>query len=107
GGRVPRIIGVGFGVTVLIYLGLAVVTVGVLGERAGTGVPLAELLDVALGGGGRYPAAGAAGALPVAATNAYLSGAAELVRRLRGPGRSAGRDCGPQPVLAGIGLVVL
>ena len=107
GRQLPRIIGVSFGVTVLIYLGLAVVTVGVLGERAGTGVPLAELLDVALGGVGRYLAAGAAVALTLAATNAYLSGAAELAGRLRATGRPVGRDRRLQPVLAGIGLVVL
>ena len=105
--QLPRIIGVAFGVTVLIYLGLAVVTVGVLGERAGTGVPLAELLDVALGGVGRYLAAGAAVALTLAATNAYLSGAAELAGRLRATARPVGRDRRLQPVLAGIGLVVL
>ncbi len=94
GRQLPRIIGVAFGVTVLIYLGLAVVTVGVLGERAGTGVPLAELLDVALGGVGRYLAAGAAVALTLAATNAYLSGAAELAGRLRATGSAGGS--GPQ-----------
>ena len=63
GRQLPRIIGAAFGVTVLVYLGLAVVTVGVLGAGAGTGVPLADLLDVALGGTGRYLAAAAAVAI--------------------------------------------
>ena len=107
GHQLPRIIGAAYGVTVLIYLGLAVVTVGVLGDRAGTGVPLAELLNVALGGVGRYLAAGAAVALTLAATNAYISGAAELAGRLRAAGGSAGRDRRLQLAIAGIGLVVL
>jgi amino acid efflux transporter len=105
--QLPRIIGVAFGVTVLIYLGLAVVTVGVLGDRAGGGVPLADLLDVAVGGIGRYLAAGAAVALTLAATNAYVSGAAELAGRLRAADRPAGRDRSVQLGIAGIGLVVL
>lgn len=111
GRQLPRIIGVAFGATAVIYLGLAVATVGVLGPRAGTGVPLAELLDVALGGVGRYLAAGAAVALTLAATNAYLSGAAELAGRLRaaapGRGARAGSGHGLQLAVAGLGLVVL
>lgn len=120
GRQLPRIIGVAFGATVLIYLGLAAATVGVLGARAGTGVPLAELLDVALGGVGRYVAAGAAVALTLAASNAYVSGATELAGRLRTPGRTSGHThpcLAPGPsaagahrlllAIAGIGLVEL
>ena len=106
GRQLPRIIGAAFAVTAVIYLGLAVVTVGVLGPRAGTGVPLADLLDVALGGTGRYLAAAAAVALTLAATNAYLSGAVELAGRLRGA-RAGRREHGVQLAVAGIGLVVL
>ena len=106
GRQLPRIIGAAFAVTALIYLGLAVVTVGVLGARAGTGVPLADLLDVALGGTGRYLAAAAAVALTLAATNAYLSGAVELAGRLRGAA-AARRPHGVQLAVAGIGLLVL
>lgn len=102
--QLPRIIGSAFAVTVVIYLGLAVVTVAVLGDRAASGVPLADLLDVAVGGIGRYLAAGAAIALTLAATNAYLSGAADLLTHLRG---GSGRGRGLQISIAGIGLVVL
>ena len=101
--QLPRIIGAAFAVTAVIYLSLAVVTVGVLGPRAGTGVPLADLLDVALGGVGRYLAAAAAVALTLAATNAYISGAVELAGRLR-PGS---RRHGVQGALAGTGLLLL
>ncbi len=106
--QLPRIIGAAFAVTVVIYLGLAVVTVSVLGAAAAGTVPLADLLDVAVGGVGRYLAAGAAVALTLAATNAYLSGAAELAGRLRAAERPpAGRDHRLQLLLAGIGLAVL
>ena len=107
GRQLPRIIGVAFVVTALVYLGLAVVTVGVLGAGAGSGVPLADLLDVAVGGVGRYLAAGAAVALTLAATNAYISGAVELAGRLRGSSRPGGRDRRVQMAIAGLGLVVL
>jgi amino acid efflux transporter len=103
GRQLPRIIGAAFAVTAVTYLGLAVVTVGVLGPRAGTGVPLADLLDVALGGVGRYLAAAAAVALTLAATNAYVSGAVELSGRLR-PGS---RRHGVQLAVAGTGMLVL
>lgn len=104
--QLPRIIGTAFAVTALVYLGLAVVTVGVLGAGAGTGVPLADLLDVALGGSGRYLAAGAAVALTLAATNAYISGAVELAGRLRGIGPDR-RGRGVQLSIAGVGVLVL
>jgi amino acid efflux transporter len=107
GRQLPQIIGAAFAVTAAIYLGLAVVTVAVLGDRAGSGVPLAELLDVAIGGAGRYLAAGAAVALTLAATNAYLSGAAELADRLRVAGRRTGPDRRLQLAIAGVGLLVL
>jgi amino acid efflux transporter len=107
GRQLPRIIGAAFGATVLIYLGLAVVTVAVLGERAGTGVPLADLLDVAVGPVGRPLAAGAAVTLTLAATNAYISGAAELATRLYPPRRASGGQHRLQAAIAGIGLLVL
>jgi amino acid efflux transporter len=91
-----------------VYLGVAVVTVSVLGARAATGVPLADLLDIAVGGIGRYLAAAAAVALTLAATNAYLSGAAELAGRLRGAGNDpARRDRSLELAVAGMGLLVL
>ncbi len=106
--QLPRVIGAAFALTALVYLGLAVVTVGVLGPRAGTGVPLAALLDVALGGVGRHVAAAAAVALTLAATNAYIGGAVELVGRQRGVARSGQHDDRRvQLGIAGLGLLVL
>src|SRR5690606_20957994 len=74
--QLPRVIGVAFAVTALVYLALAVTTVGVLGSAAGSAVPLADLLRVVFGVGGGLVAVVAAVALTLAATNAYLTGAA-------------------------------
>lgn len=83
--QLPRVIAAAFAVTAAVYLGLSAATIAVLGTRAGTAVPLAALLDIALGPAGRIIAATAAVALTLAATNAYLTGAAEMFANLRGP----------------------
>lgn len=81
--QLPWIIGIAFAVTLTVYLALAAATVGVLGPDAGSAVPLADLLRVAVGAAGPYLAAVAAVVLTLATTNAYLSGAAALVAELR------------------------
>jgi amino acid efflux transporter len=80
--QLPRVIGAAFVLTAVVYLALAAATVGVLGATAGSAVPLADLLHVALGTAGPYVAAVAAVALTLAATNAYLTGAAALAKEL-------------------------
>ncbi|MFC1408877.1 APC family permease [Streptacidiphilus sp. N1-12] len=90
GRQLPRVIMIAFAVTAVVYLALALATVAVLGDRAGS-VPLADLLRVAVGGAGPVIAGGAAVVLTLAATNAYLSGAAALaadLRSRRGPARA-------------------
>jgi amino acid efflux transporter len=96
GRQLPRVIGIAFGATSVIYLGLAIATIAVLGRGAATDVPLADLLVRAIGHYGRAIAAVAAVVLTLGATNAYLSGAAamavDLIRRPSGrgtPGRRA------------------
>jgi amino acid efflux transporter len=95
-GRLSRVIGLAFGVTALLYLGLAVATVSCLGRGADMATPLADLLQLAIGPPGRAVAAGAALVLTAGAVNAYLSGATEMLRELtavpaprvpNGPGR--------------------
>jgi amino acid efflux transporter len=81
--QLPRIVGIAFAVTTAVYLSLAVTTIAVLGPNAGSSVPLAELLRVAIGSAGPPIAAVAAVALTLATTNAYLSGATALVADLR------------------------
>jgi amino acid efflux transporter len=82
--QLPRVITSAFAITSSVYLALALATIGVLGSRAASAVPLADLLRVAIGPAGQVVAAVAAVALTLAATNAYLSGAAELAADLRG-----------------------
>lgn len=80
--QLPRVIAVAFAVTTSIYLGLAVATVAVLGRGAGTDVPLAALLQDAIGPAGRAAAAVLAVVLTLGATNAYLTGATAMAREL-------------------------
>jgi amino acid efflux transporter len=91
--ELPRVTGIAFAVTTALYLGLAVATIACLGRGGGTDVPLARLLELAIGPAGRAAAAVAALVLTLGATNAYLTGATEMVTRLaaaratRPPGR--------------------
>src|SRR6266581_7117760 len=95
-GQLSRVIGIAFTVTTVLYLGLAVATISCLGRGANLTVPLADLLQLAIGPAGRAVAAAAALVLTAGAVNAYLSGATEMLRELtavpsqkgpNGPGR--------------------
>ena len=66
----------------MLYLGLAVATVSCLGRGANLAVPLADLLQLAIGPAGRAVAAAAALLLTAGSVNAYLSGATEMLREL-------------------------
>jgi len=80
----PRITAVAFAVTAVVYLALATTVVAVLGARAQSPVPVADLLRVAVGEPGPWIAAGAAVLLTFAAINAYLTGGVALAAHLRG-----------------------
>ena len=95
-GQLSRVIGIAFTVTAVLYLGLAVATISCLGRGADLSVPLADLLQLAIGPAGRAVAAAAALVLTAGSVNAYLSGATEMLRELtavpsqmrpNGPGR--------------------
>jgi amino acid efflux transporter len=98
--QLPRVIGIALGVTSVLYLGLAVATIGVLGAggaggaEGATGTPLAALLRDAVGTAGTAVAAVAAVLLTLGAVNAYVSGAAEMTRELTGR-EPAGEDAAP------------
>jgi amino acid efflux transporter len=79
-GQLSRVTGIAFAVTAVLYLGLAVATVSCLGRGADLSVPLADLLQLAVGPAGRAIAAAAALILTAGSVNAYLSGAAEMLR---------------------------
>jgi amino acid efflux transporter len=104
--QLPRVIWSAFALTTALYLALAVATVAVLGPAAGSPTPVADLLRVAIGPLGAAAAATAAVALCLAATNAHLSGAAEMLDAIRAtPARRTG--AGLQVAVAAVGLVLL
>jgi amino acid efflux transporter len=112
--QLPRVIGSALVVTSVLYLGLAVATISVLGAGAGTSAPLAALLRDATGPSGTPAAAVAAVLLTLGTCNAYVNGAAEMAveltrsRRMR-PG--ADRATRPAPrfltAIAGSGLALI
>jgi len=80
--QLPRVVAIAVAVTTVLYLGLAIATISVLGPRAATDVPLAGLLSHAAGTAGRDIAAVAAIVLTLGAANAYLNGATAMARKL-------------------------
>jgi len=116
--QLPRVVGITLAVTTVLYLGLAVATISVLGTGGGSMAPLADLLRRAIGPAG--PAAGAVAAivLTLGAVNAYVNGAAAmsgrlLMRGLAGAARPAA-DEGRRPArllliaaIAGPGLPLI
>ncbi|HEX9040702.1 MAG TPA: amino acid permease [Trebonia sp.] len=119
--QLPRVIGIALAVTSVLYLGLAVATIGVLGmggaggAGGAAGAPLAALLHDAAGTAGTAAAAVAAVVLTLGAVNAYVSGAAEMTRELtrRGPAGPAAGPARPAPrflaavALSGLGVIAL
>src|SRR6266702_2257487 len=110
GRQLPRAVAIALAVTTALYLGLAVATIGVLGPRAGTDVPLAGLLSHAIGAAGPGAAAVAAVVLTLGATNAYINGAAtmagQLARAVPGSRRSAAK-ARLLAAIAGAGLLLI
>jgi amino acid efflux transporter len=91
--QLPRVVGITLAVTSVLYLGLAVVTIAVLGTGGGSMAPLADLLRRAIGPAGTAAGAVAAIVLTLGAVNAYVNGAAAMTGRLLGgpdPRRLAG-----------------
>jgi amino acid efflux transporter len=77
----PRAVAAALGVVAVLYLGLAVATVTVLGDDAGaSAVPLADLAGRGLGDAGRQVTAAVAVLLTVGAMNVYVAGALQLAR---------------------------
>jgi amino acid efflux transporter len=80
--QLPRVVGITLAVTSVLYLGLAVVTIAVLGTGGGSMAPLADLLRRAIGPAGMAAGAVAAIVLTLGAVNAYVNGAAAMTGRL-------------------------
>ncbi len=83
--QLTRVVAIALAVTSALYLGLAIVTVGVLGPGAATIVPLAELLQRAIGPAGSATAAVAAVVLTLGSVNAYINGGAAMAGHLMHP----------------------
>ena len=111
----PRAMGVAFGLVTVLYIGLAVATIGV---TVGTDsqVPLADLISVRFGRIGRDATAVLAVALTMGTMNVYLAGAAKLSAALAQSGalprwvaadayRSVPRR--PLAVIAAVGMTLL
>jgi amino acid efflux transporter len=80
--QLPRAIFAALAVVVVLYLGLAVATVGVLGTATPSDVPLADLMGAGLGAPGRTVTALLAVLLTMGTMNAYVAGAANLAGAL-------------------------
>jgi amino acid efflux transporter len=110
-GQLSRVIGIAFTVTAVLYLGLAVATVSCLGHGADLNVPLADLLQLAIGPAGRAVAAVAALVLVAGSVNAYISGATEMLRELTAvPGQKGPNGHGQPPRLSAhalLGIIAL
>src|SRR5919201_150527 len=86
--ELPRAMLVAFAVVAVLYVGLAVTTVAVLGGAPTSNVPLADLMQRGLGDPGRVATAAVAVLLTTGAMNAYVAGAG------RGPPAPGGRGAG-------------
>ena len=89
--QLPRAIFSALAVVVVLYLGLAVATVGVLGTAAPSRVPLADLMAAGLGSPGRTATAALAVLLTMGAMNAYVAAAVKLAGALADEGSAPRR----------------
>jgi amino acid efflux transporter len=105
--QLPRVTATAFAITTVLYLGLAISTIAVLGHRAATDVPLAGLLRQAVGAPGQLIAAAAAIVLTLGAVNAYVSGATTMAASLSGRGSGVRRPFGVLIAVAGLVLIGL
>ena len=80
--QLPRAIFAALAIVVVLYLGLAVATVGVLGTAAPSPVPLADLMAAGLGAPGRTATAALAVLLTMGTMNAYVAAATRLAGAL-------------------------
>ena len=105
--QLPRAVAVALAVTTVLYLGLAIATISVLGPSAATDIPLAALLSHAIGTAGPPAAAVAAIVLTLGATNAYINGAAVLAGQLVHAAPGGRRSTPMVRLLAAIGVAGL
>jgi amino acid efflux transporter len=103
--QLPRAIFAALAVVVVLYLGLAVATVGVLGTAAPSDVPLADLMGAGLGAPGRTATAFLAALLTMGTMNAYVAGATKLAGALAADGTAPAALAHPRRALAAFALL--
>jgi amino acid efflux transporter len=84
--QLPRAIFAALGIVVVLYLGLATASIGVLGTAAPSNVPLADLMAAGLGAPGRTVTAALAVLLTMGAMNAYVAASVRLAGALAADG---------------------
>src|SRR5688572_27088178 len=103
--QLPRAIFAALVIVIVLYLGLAIATIGVLGTAAASDVPLADLMAAGLGSVGRTVTAGLAVLLTMGAMNAYVAAAVQLAGALGGEGSAPAALRRPRVVLAAVAAV--
>jgi amino acid efflux transporter len=83
--QLPRSMATAFGIVTVLYIGLAVATVGVTGGSSSR-VPLADLMAVGFGETGRRATTVLAVALTMGTMNVYIGGASKLAAALAAQG---------------------
>ena len=98
--QLPRAIFFALAVVVVLYLGLAIATVGVLGTEAPSNVPLADLMGTGLREAGRTGTAALAALLTMGTMNAYVAAAVKLSGALAAEGSAPASFARPGRALA-------
>jgi amino acid efflux transporter len=103
--QLPRAIFAALAIVVVLYLGLAAATVGVLGTSAPSDVPLADLMAAGLGAPGRTATAVLAVLLTMGSMNAYVAGATKLAGALAAEGSAPAAIARPRRAVAMFALL--
>src|SRR4051812_24754029 len=103
--QLPRAIFAALGIVVVLYLGLATASIGVLGTRTPSNVPLADLMAAGLGAPGRTVTAALAVLLTMGAMNAYVAAAVKLAGALAAEGSAPRLLASPRRALAAWAVV--
>jgi amino acid efflux transporter len=103
--QLPRAIFAALGIVVVLYLGLATASIGVLGTRTPSNVPLADLMAAGLGAPGRTVTAALAVLLTMGAMNAYVAAAVKLAGALAAEGSAPRLLASPRHALAAWAVV--
>jgi amino acid efflux transporter len=98
--QLPRAIFAALGIVVVLYLGLATASIGVLGTAAPSNVPLADLMAAGLGAPGRTVTAALAVLLTMGAMNAYVAASVKLAGALAADGLAPRFLAAPRRALA-------